>query len=234
LKKLSYSIFTLVYFLLCLIVILADYFDLKWTYYLSKPIVLILVFIFFKTRTSGVTGKMFKNLILAGFAFSCLGDTLLMFTEESELYFMGGLVAFLIAHVFYTSGFIKDMFDKRPWNQHWGQLAFATLMVVYGAEFFILNRISFGDFYLPVLIYCVAISMMGVSAVMRDKYKNPAGFYKVVAGALFFMISDSLLATNKFITPFDYSGPLILGTYFLAQYLIAVGCLVDMKKPVIL
>lgn len=193
---------------------------------------MIVVFIFFKTRSASAPGKMFRNLMLAGFSFSCLGDTLLMFTEKSELYFMGGLVAFLIAHIFYTSGFIRDMFDKRPWSQHWGQLAFAALMVVYGAEFFILNRFSFGDFYFPVMIYCVAISMMGVSAVMRDKYKNPAGFYKVVAGAFFFMMSDSLLATNMFITPFDFSGPLILGTYFIAQYLIAVGCLEDMRTPV--
>ena len=212
------------------LVIVADYLALEWTYYLTKPLMLIIIFIFFKMFSEKSSGLLFRNLMLAGFLFSCSGDILLMKQKSDQLYFIFGLISFLIAHILYSAGFVRDMFDKRPWNQHWGQLAFWALMVVYGAEFFILNRTSFGELYLPVMIYCMAISVMGVSAIMRDKLKNPNGYYKVVFGAIFFIISDSLLATNNFIQPFSFSGPLILGTYFIAQYLIAVGCLQDLQE----
>jgi len=165
--------------------------------------------------------------MMAGFGFSALGDFLLMFSGDDEGYFIAGLVAFLIAHLCYIGGFISQIMQNRPWNFHWGQLAFSTLIVVYGAEFFIINRESFGALMFPVFIYCIAITLMGVTAVMRDRYRNGNGYFRVVIGALFFIISDSLLATAKFITPFEGSGLLILATYFFAQYMIATGCMAD-------
>lgn len=221
--------FTIIYFIISLVVIASDYFDLHWTYLLSKPLILISIFIFFRSHTGSVNNIRFRNLLLTGFVFSLIGDVLLMFQIAGQNFLIGGLIAFLVAHLCYATGFISDMFDKRPWSQHWGQLAFSTLIVVYGAEFFIINRFDFGSLYFPVMIYCMAIVIMGVNAVMRDKYKNPKGYLKVVIGAVFFIISDSLLATNLFITPIPFSGPLILGTYVIAQYLIATGCLLDMK-----
>ncbi len=189
--------------------------------------------VFFRLQTSGTQNRMFRNLMVAGFIFSAAGDFLLMFTEVNETYFIAGLVAFLFAHFCYTGGFISQIFQNRPWNQHWGQLAVSTMIVVYGAEFFILNRSGFGSLTLPVMIYCAAITAMGVAAVMRDRYKNANGYFRVVLGAVFFVISDSLLATNKFIAPIESAGLLILGTYFFAQYLIATGCMVDIQKPVL-
>ena len=168
--------------------------------------------------------------MIAGFLFSAAGDTLLMFSKNNESYFIAGLVAFLIAHLAYTAGFILHIFESGRWNQHWSQLAFSTLIVVYGAEFFILNRVSFGSLQVPVLFYCIAITAMGVAAVMRDKEKNNKGYFKVVTGAVFFIISDSLLAIYKFRTPFPGADLLILSTYFFAQYLIAMGTLTDLVK----
>ncbi len=189
--------------------------------------------VFFRLQTSGTQNRMFRNLMVGGFLFSATGDFLLMFSDINDNYFISGLIAFLFAHLCYTGGFISQIFQNRPWNQHWGQLAVSTMIVVYGAEFFILNRSGFGYLALPVMIYCVAITAMGVAAVMRNRYKNANGYFRVVTGALFFVISDSLLATNKFIAPIEGAGLLILGTYFLGQYLIATGCMVDIQKPVL-
>ena len=44
----------------------------------------------------------YKILVLAGLAFSLLGDVALMFPEK---WFTAGLVAFLTAHVFYILAF---------------------------------------------------------------------------------------------------------------------------------
>ena len=232
-KKILYPRFTLIYVVLCILVILSDYFRLTWSYYFTKPIVLLLVMIFFRIQTGGSNERMFRNFLMTGFLFSAIGDLLLMFSPSSDGFFISGLVAFLISHLCYTGGFVAQIMQNKPWNQHWGQLAFSTLVVVYGAEFFVLNRFSFGNLQLPVMIYCVAITAMGVAAVMRDRFKNREGYFRVVIGAVFFIMSDSLLATDKFVEPFEGAGILILGTYFFAQYMIATGCLVDIQKPVL-
>lgn len=224
-KKRLFPRFTIFYILLCSIVITADYFNLEWTYYLTKPLVVISLMILFKTESGPDMNPGFRNFILAGLLFSVVGDVLMMFTDFNSGYFLGGLIFFLFAHLYYTGGFLYQVLKSRPWNQHWSQLALATLIVVYGAEFFILNRESFGELKIPVLVYCIAITTMGVAAVMRDRYKTGNGYTKVIVGAVFFIISDSLIAADKFISSFENSGPIILLTYFIAQYLIATGCL---------
>ena len=38
-----------------------------------------------------------------------------------------------------------------------------------------------------------------------------------------FALSDSLIAINKFVQPIPYEGVLIMGSYYLAQYMIVNG-----------
>jgi uncharacterized membrane protein YhhN len=215
------------------LVILAGYYELQWVYYLTKPVLLLMIYMFFRIRSSHYGQTAFRNIMLTAFLFCALGDTLLMFTDQNHNYFLAGLAAFLIAHLLYTSAFTFEILKSRPWNHHWGQLAFAALVLVYGVEFFILNRLSFDSLWVPVLLYCIAITTMGIAATMRTIGSPGGGYYKVVGGAVLFIVSDSLLATNKFIAEFDFAGPLVLVTYFAAQYLIATGTLdsMDAIKP---
>jgi len=192
---------------------------------MSKPILLLSLLFLFRTSTQKSVYTIFSSLITGALVFSAAGDILMMFTDVSDNFFLAGLVTFLIAHFFYTAAFTYDIFQKRVKEQHWGQLAFSTLMVVYSAEFYILNRFSFGDMWLPVMIYCIAISVMGISAIMRGRYHNPSAYYRIVAGALLFIAADSFIALEKFVMHFDFSGVVILGTYFTAQYLISMGCI---------
>lgn len=225
-----YPKFTIAYVALSIIVIVSGWAQLTWTYYLTKPMVLLMLFFFYRIQTGNVQNKSFRNFILAGFLLSAAGDTVLMFTDHGQVYLLTGLVLFLLAHGSYILGFLNDILKNRPWNQHWGQLAFSTLLVVYGAEFYIINRFSFGEMSLPVMIYCIGITAMGVTAAMRDRTHNFGAYLMVCVGSVFFMISDSLLATQLFITPYPFSGQLILGTYFLAQYLIGIGTLARLKN----
>ena len=52
---------------------------------------------------------------------------------------------------------------------------------------------------------------------------NNGSFVFVLAGAVFFIISDALIAINKFYAPFELASFLIMITYIKAQYLILVG-----------
>jgi uncharacterized membrane protein YhhN len=230
LKNILYPRFTIFYAMLCILVMLFEQMELEWSYYLTKPVPLLMIIIFFRLQTEVSANRKFINFMMAGFIASMAGDILLMFSNRGEQWFISGLIAFLTAHVMYMLGFVSQTLRDRPWTQHWGQLAFATLIVVYGAEFFILNRQYFGSLKIPVMVYCIAITAMGVAATMRDRDKNPGGYMRVLIGVVFFIISDSLLAANKFIEEFAGAGPAILVTYFFAQYMIATGCLVDIEK----
>jgi len=54
------------------------------------------------------------------------------------------------------------------------------------------------------------------------KVNRKAAWY-YLAGATSFVVSDSLLAVNKFYQPFAYAGVFIMLTYCAAQYLIVRG-----------
>jgi uncharacterized membrane protein YhhN len=72
------------------------------------------------------------------------------------------------------------------------------------------------------------ISLMMMMAAFRNLRVNRSSFLLILFGAIFFLVSDALLALNKFVIQFDYAGVFIMATYMAAQYLITMGA-VDRK-----
>jgi uncharacterized membrane protein YhhN len=66
---------------------------------------------------------------------------------------------------------------------------------------------------------------MVISAILRMDQTNTASFNQVFFGAVLFMLSDSLLALNKFLMPMENPGIFIMLTYLLAQWNIINGLL---------
>lgn len=79
---------------------------------------------------------------------------------------------------------------------------------------------SLGAYARPVMLYVCTITVMVISAIL-------AGFPRpwIVAGALLFLISDSIIAINRFKMPVPMRDYLVWGTYYLGQYGIAIGFL---------
>jgi uncharacterized membrane protein YhhN len=73
-----------------------------------------------------------------------------------------------------------------------------------------------GDLKLPVTIYVGAISLMVLSALHFGN-QQPGRLW-LVLGASCFMLSDALLAINKFAAPIPLAGFWIMLTYGTAQY----------------
>jgi len=82
-----------------------------------------------------------------------------------------------------------------------------------------------GNLQIPVMVYALVITLMSLQALFRYGYTSKPSFILVFCGAISFMISDSLLAINKFMQPLPLSGLAIMLTYLLAQYLIVEGVL---------
>jgi alkylglycerol monooxygenase len=129
--------------------------------------------------------------------------------------FIPGLVAFLIAHVFYIAMFRQGV----PWLPSTRALL-ATLALggaMYGFLFPSLNPVL----RIAVAAYVIVISVMAAQAIGRATWLCDKASVAAAVGACFFMLSDSLLATNKFAVQFPMAQFLVLATYYVAQILIA-------------
>lgn len=138
--------------------------------------------------------------------FSWVGDILLMLPQDLFLF---GLVSFLIAHLFYIRHFWGE-WDRKTQPVRPVYLVGVALYLIglMGLLFPVL-----GDMRIPVLVYGVVISSMLLFAL----HTGSSGY---AIGAKLFVISDSILALNKFNNPFLLAGSLIMLTYGLAQYYI--------------
>jgi uncharacterized membrane protein YhhN len=151
-----------------------------------------------------------KYLYIALF-FSLLGDVFLMF--GGELYFMLGLGAFLLAHVFYILLF-KDQF----------KFNLMSIFPFVGATLSYFMFIKSGidpNLLIPVSVYCLVITLMGIFAAGRKTINS--SYNLVLMGSILFIISDSLIAYNKFYATLPASSFWVMSTYGLAQFLIVLG-----------
>lgn len=162
-----------------------------------------------------------NRLLLMALLFSWAGDVLLLFTYKNELFFIAGLVGFLCAHIMYIFYFLNIKGTQPSLLKQ--QPLLMVVALLYVSTFIYLLYPSLGALRLPVVVYgCVIITMLLCSLhVYRKIPQSTASLF--VLGASFFVLSDSLLAINKFYTPFPLAGLAIMFTYCLAQYCIISG-----------
>ena len=92
---------------------------------------------------------------------------------------------------------------------------------VYGILIFIVLSPGLKAMKLPVLAYVVVILVMGWLAWERWNDTGQRLAFLAFFGAILFIISDSVLAINRFRQPFEMARALTLSTYFAAQWMIA-------------
>lgn len=192
----------------------------QW-HWLFKP--LTMVFAIFLVATSaypssarGQFGSKSLILLAAALAGSLAGDVFLMFPG----FFIPGLVSFLVAHLFYVALFKRG----QAWFPHRGALA-ATLGIGVAMYAFLWAGGLPSALRVPVAAYVLVIALMAAQAIGRAKVLRDTPSLLVAIGAGFFMLSDSLLATNRFVHPLPMAQVWVLATYYAAQALIVAGIL---------
>lgn len=145
-------------------------------------------------------------LLVIGLFFCMIGDGTL-------IWFVVGLTAFLIGHLFYAAGFLTQ------WR--YSLLRFLSIVPIAIYSLFMGSELvssikANGDhgLIIPVIAYITVISLMLWSAIMT-------GNRWAMLGSLLFVISDSILSWNMFVSDIRYSGVWIMTTYYAAQFLIA-------------
>ena len=171
-----------------------------------------------------------KKILLTALTFSWIGDVILLFADRGEIYFILGLVAFLLSHIFYIVLFNKQTISKTIRNK----LSFGAgigLIVIYFSMMITMLGPKLGSLTVPVVIYAIVISTMLYFALKGSFQWEAIPNHSVLIGALLFISSDSILAFNKFYEPIPAASLLIMVTYLLAQYGIVKGILhLNQKK----
>jgi uncharacterized membrane protein YhhN len=178
--------------------------------YIFKPLTMVFIIIIAVLAKSPPSRK-YKYAIIAGLLFSLMGDIFLMLPMDL---FIAGLISFLIAQLIYTYAFRSG----RPLRFNFiAMLCFA----IYGVLIYVILLPGLNGMALPVAVYIIVILTMAWQA--WDQWDQLRSRWALLAfiGAVLFVISDSILALNKFREPFLAARALTLTTYFTAQWLIA-------------
>lgn len=142
---------------------------------------------------------------------SVCGDILLDLSYANIFIF--GLVAFLVAHLFYTVLFFR--YAKSP--DGFGKVTIGGLVLFSGAMIWIFHSIN-PALYGPVVLYILVIVTMSIGALLV-----PAENRLLFWGAIMFIASDVVLAINKFLITVPYGRIINISLYFIAQFMIIMA-----------
>ena len=177
--------------------------------YAFKPLVLLSLLALYTYSVSNRN----KWYILA-LVFSFLGDVFLLF--EGQLFFMIGLVSFLIAHILFIKIILSWLTKSSLFNI---TVAFIPFLITFSGLIYVLKD-SLNELLIPVIIYGITISIFGVVSLLNYLNTKTTKALWMFFGALVFIISDSILAIHKFYFSKEILGILVMATYIVAQYLI--------------
>lgn len=191
----------------------------------SKPALMLILLFYFALGSRKFAPA--KFLIVAALIFSWLGDVFLLFDKIEKAYFIYGLSSFLLAHVSYIFYFLfmRKINDVRRVPN----VLLIAGIVIYVSIFLAVLAANVTNLFIPLTIYALVISVMLIASLSAFDLRENSG--KVcVAGTFLFVVSDSILAINRFVAPLPLAPFFIMLTYAAAQLLITEGSLQNLRE----
>lgn len=178
-----------------------------WLHWLFKPLTtLVIVWTVWRAETSL---PRYRRWLLAGLLLSTVGDVFLMLPVDA---FVPGLASFLLAHLAY----LLALRQREPWfAAAWPLLAYALVASVVLGQLWpglpVLLRA-------PVIVYVAVLAAMAAHALtVWWRHRDTASASAAWGGACF-VLSDALLAWDRFVAPFAVAAAAVLASYWLAQW----------------
>ena len=201
-------IFSIIALISAIITIYAKFRENDLLQYIFKPLTMLAIILMAFPDSSSLT-SFYQKAILAGLIFSTVGDVFLI---NDKKFFVQGLISFLLGHLCFIAAFYSSP-----------NLPSGIFYLIYVAFFLTVLWKHLDKLKIPVIVYAVALALMSWLALSRYFELNDSKTLFAFLGSISFVVSDSLLAFNKFKKPFAFAPLLILSTYFLAQWLIALS-----------
>ncbi len=179
----------------------------------AKPAVLVALIL--TALVLGATDSAAGVWLLVALVLGLAGDVFLL--GDSDTRFRLGLAAFLVGHLAFVASFVQLGLDPQGWNY--------VSFLVLGACLLATRQVAASTYLrgglalaAPVGIYTVVIGAMVI-------YAFTTGVPLVAIGATVFAVSDTMLARDRFVRPWDGARLLVMITYHVGQALIVAGVL---------
>ncbi len=174
---------------------------------LFKPLLMIVLAIWYKVSVPKA-----NYWFITALFFSFWGDVFLLFKE----YFIFGLASFLVMHLLYI-GVISRFVQQKSVGKFIKWLI-PFLLYFSGVLYLIFDKLN--DLLVPVIIYGMVISAFGMISLVNYLQEKSKSNLWLFIGAVLFIISDSIIAINRFYFPHIAFESLIIILYGISQYLI--------------
>jgi len=214
-------IFLIIFFIVVAVEIFGEIKENQKIIYGTKPLLmpLLILFYIFGVLELGSIDQV-DWLIMVALIGGWAGDIFLML-EDDEKWFLFGMGAFFINQIFYIISFLLSIGSYSGFNV-WGLflLGPSLLILLFTVPRFIKKT---GDMKIPVLVYMAAILLMHITAILRIAEFSGIPLILVYVGSLSFIFSDASIAVNKWAGEFHNARFIIMTTYVMAQFYIALG-----------
>jgi len=188
--------------------------DRPWLNFAFKPLATLCVIAWAALGRSD--DGLVKRWIVIGLVCSLAGDVALLWPVQG---FLVGLVAFLLGHLSYLVALTR-------------RVAFLASPPAFGVWAIVAASVLAGlwagvptDLRAPVLVYVCALGAMAAQATsvwLARRSQPGAARWRIVAiGGALFVLSDAILATDKFVGGIPMPTLWNLSIYWLAQWFIA-------------
>lgn len=178
-----------------------------------KPAATVAIIAVAWLRPGAGSPAVYKTFLLAGLAASLVGDVFLI---EIDKYFRPGLAAFLVAQILYIRAFLAVTPPR---------VDFLSVLPLLLAGLFMMAILfpHLGKAKVPVAVYILSLTIMAGLASNRYILSGGGAAFRAFLGAILFLISDAILALNKFARKIPYGRAANLSLYFVAQWLLAMS-----------
>jgi uncharacterized membrane protein YhhN len=176
--------------------------------------------VLFLINYAGPKDKLFVFPIIGLFG-SFAGDFLL--NLEGSQFFLWGMLGFMVTHI--CNGLYFNNLKKVAILKSKNALIALLFLTVASAGTIIIIKDNVGEFLIPIIIYMVLISVMAIlaSTLSDSKRYNNSAVHYFIPGAILFVLSDGLLAINKFNLQDSLLDVFVMLTYGLAQLYLVMG-----------
>ena len=185
---------------------------IRWLEYVTKPAVMLgLILVAIALHPANLAER---NFFIVALALGLVSDVFLMLPTDM---FLAGLVAALVEHLAYISGF-------RTRELHVAVLLVAAVIAFLSVAVFLPAiyrsiRAAHPRLALPVLVYVIVFVVMVASA-------GGTGSIIALVGALLFFYSDAILAWNRFVRPLPLGRVVNIVPYHLGQAVLVLSLVI--------
>lgn len=217
--------FSLLYFAVVLLDLFAIYMvDLKMIRFFTKPLLIVLLIVFYASNDKESTSSKFVFLIIA-LGFFLLANVATLFRTEPMI-IMSASIFFILGKLFYIFRFANRRdFDIVKF------LPFVAFYLLYMFVVLSLTLDHLGSYLIPVLLFLFVSLMAMQFAFLRKNEVSEASYQLVIFGIFMMLFGDTIRVLDAFYFHWTYGSLSAMLLYAMSQYLIVMGLVKEKIAP---